>query len=151
MEDVLINNKPLNICPKEGCKLVVDSGTSVITAPRKEFDILMKEMKIDDCRKNKKDLPTLSFKLDGKLFSVDAEQYVYKKNDYNDEVPDCRDGFMDLDIGPPRGPLWILGDIFMRKYLVIYDRDSKRIGFAIRRENVVSKIKNEVMFIPFLH
>ncbi len=148
MEDVYINNKPLKICPKEGCRLVVDSGTSVITAPKKSYQVLMKNMRLDDCRKNYKNLPTLSFQFDKKHFPIGPNEYIYKKNDYNDEVPDCRDGFMDLDILPPKGPLWVLGDIFMRKYLVVYDRDNKRVGFAIRRENVVSKVKNEVTFVP---
>jgi len=148
MDDVYIDNKPLNMCGKDGCKLIVDSGTSVITAPNKHFEVLMKEMKLDDCKKNYKNLPKLSFKIEGKMFSVGPEQYIYKTNDYDNETPDCRDGFMALDIAAPRGPLWILGDIFMRKYLVIYDRDTKRVGFAIRKENVVSKVKNEVTIVP---
>ena len=45
----------------------------------------------------------------------------------------CKRGFMPLDIDKPRGPLWIVGDIFIRKYFVVFDRDDKRIGIALRK------------------
>ncbi len=47
----------------------------------------------------------------------------------------CKRAFMPLDVKKPRGPLWVLGDIFLRKYFVIFDRDNKRIGIALRNKN----------------
>lgn len=42
----------------------------------------------------------------------------------------CIGAFMPLDIPDPQGPAWILGDIFLTKYLSIYDRDTNMVGFG---------------------
>ena len=35
-----------------------------------------------------------------------------------------------MDIPAPAGPLWILGDVFMRAHYVKFDVDQQRLGFA---------------------
>ncbi|CAD8133884.1 unnamed protein product [Paramecium pentaurelia] len=145
-DNILVNGQDVGLC-KHGCKVVADTGTSLLTGPSEGLYDLLDTLNIDENCSNVKELPKLTFVLDGINYDLDANDYVMKIDSQGNEVAydtfastdsfvemgancQCVGSFMPLDIPSPQGPAWILGDTFLSKYYSVYDRDNDRVGFA---------------------
>nr|XP_013813223.1 PREDICTED: cathepsin D [Apteryx mantelli mantelli] len=125
----------LTLC-KGGCEAIVDTGTSLITGPTKEVKELQKAIGAKPLIKGQyvipcdkvSSLPAVTLTLGGKPYQLTGEQYVFKISAQGETI--CLSGFSGLDIPPPGGPLWILGDVFIGPYYTVFDRDNNSVGFA---------------------
>lgn len=74
-------------------------------------------------------MPTVSFLIGNKSFHLTPDQYILKV-EQDPATSFCISGFIALDVPPPQGPLWILGEIFMEAYHTVFDFGNLRVGFA---------------------
>ncbi|XP_022379895.1 napsin-A [Enhydra lutris kenyoni] len=126
----------LTLCA-QGCAAILDTGTSLITGPTEEIQalhaaiggvsLLLGEYLIQ-CSKIPT-LPPVSFLLGGVWFNLTAQDYVIQIA--RGGVRLCLSGFQALDMPPPAEPLWILGDVFLRTYVAVFDRGNLRGGARV--------------------
>jgi len=128
MDDITLDNKNLGLCSgQHKCQVAVDTGTSLLAGPSEVVSTLIEKLQVADDCSNLQSLPDLGFIVGDHILNLKAEDYVSENSDR------CSVGLMSLDIPPPKGPLFIFGDPFLRKYYTVYDREKMRVGFALAK------------------
>merc|ERR1719387_107885 len=129
MVDLMLGDKRLELCRK--CQVAADTGTSLLAGPTRLVDQLVKRLNVASDCSNYEHLPDLGFIVGDTVLYLAPEDYV-------ERAPEgCALVLMPLDIPPPRGPLFVLGDPFLRKYYTVYDRERLRVGFALAKHGRV--------------
>jgi len=128
MDDITLANKREGICTgARKCQVAVDTGTSLLAGPSDVVSTLVNKLQVADDCSNLKTLPDLGFIVQDHILNLKPQDYVSQTAD------GCSLGLMSLDIPPPKGPLFIFGDPFLRKYYTVYDRENMRVGFALAK------------------
>lgn len=129
LDDLTVGGQSITNCTKA----VLDTGTSILAGPSADvkafaalvgatpFPLNPAEYTID-CTKVPT-LPVLTVVLGGQDFTFTGAEYTLNVQGI------CLFGFTAIDIPPPRGPLYILGDVFIRKYYTVFDTTGS-LGFA---------------------
>jgi len=128
IEDITIDDVPQDLCP--GCYVAVDTGTSELAGPTDVVEQLAQRLRVRTDCSNYAALPKLGFLIEGKPLNLDPSDYVDKAADGA-----CSISLMDLDVPPPRGPLFVLGIPFLQKYYTVYDQAEKKVGFALAKHD----------------
>jgi len=111
----------------------IDTGTSLIALPTDMAEMINTQIGAKkswngqyqvDCNKVPS-LPDLTFQFGGKDYPLKGTDYILNVQGT------CISAFTGMDINMPGGDsLWIIGDVFLRKYYTVYDLGKNAVGFA---------------------
>lgn len=124
IDDIYIDRKPTGIC--RHCRVAVDTGTSQLAGPSGVVKQLQELVPVPANCQGLARLPKLGFAVKGRILALDPEDYV-------DQEGNCELSLMDLDVPPPKGPLFVFGIPFLRKFYTVYDHQNSRVGFALAK------------------
>jgi len=121
----------------EHARAIIDTGTTLITCPSYIANALNRliggepigsGMHSIDCAKIAT-LPELKFKMGQFHFSLSPNEYVMRLGAM------CVSSISGLDLHTNDiYPVWILGDVFLRKYYSVFDVANRRIGLALAKQ-----------------
>eukprot|EP00440_Ansanella_granifera_P011526 gb/GFBE01012512.1/.p1 GENE.gb/GFBE01012512.1/~~gb/GFBE01012512.1/.p1 ORF type:complete len:499 (+),score=95.56 gb/GFBE01012512.1/:1-1497(+) len=124
-----------NVACQTGCSAILDSGTSLISAPSSSIRAMLQVLTDLGASCKQDDLPTLEFELGGELHVLPPDVYMGMvegmmpapwKKAYKQQplvkVVDCELLMMDTgNMVSEQGPIWIMGMPFFRYFYSTFD------------------------------
>ncbi|XP_041913928.1 pepsin A-like [Alosa sapidissima] len=126
MDSVTINGNA--VACAGGCQAIVDTGTSLIVGPSSDISNMNAgvgattdsygdaTVSCDDIQS----MPEVTFNINGQAFTIPASAYV------SQGYSSCTTGFGNGGTDQ----LWILGDVFIRQFYTIFDRQNNMVALA---------------------
>jgi hypothetical protein len=152
LDAVHVSGEPLEMCA-DGCHGVADTGTSVLAAPTSVVKHLRERFKNLELRDGKCQVPednvngTGTFAVTmstGLTLMLEPHEFAQPRlplhadgtnaSDVNATLG-CELMLMRLDVPAPLGPLVILGEPFLTKYMTLFDVENRRLGFGRSRHS----------------
>jgi hypothetical protein len=130
ISDITFDNQPKGLCDGE-CRVAVDTGTSMLAGPSDLVDKLSNMVDAKSDCSNFDSLPKLGFQVGDKVLNLMPDDYMDRS------ATECSFSLMALDVPPPKGPLFIFGDPFLRRFVTIFDNGNSggpRVGFAVSNQ-----------------
>jgi saccharopepsin len=120
----------------ENTGAAIDTGTSLIALPTDIAEMINTQIGAKkgwngqysvECN-TVPNLPDFTFTFGGKPYPIKATDYILEVQGT------CISSFTGMDIPMPGGgSLWIVGDVFLRKYYTVYDLGRDAVGFALSK------------------
>mmetsp|Transcript_24628 Transcript_24628/g.70710 ORF Transcript_24628/g.70710 Transcript_24628/m.70710 type:complete len:380 (+) Transcript_24628:105-1244(+) len=112
---------------------IIDSGTSLLIGPKSEVQAVAAMMGAASIMgfytiPCDREVPSLSFSIGGRDYVLEKEDLIVER-----VSTICILGIQAMPSVLAGSGMWILGDVFMRKYYVQFDWGAKRVGFALAR------------------
>lgn len=129
--------------PASDWRAIVDTGTTYFTAGRELFGDVMSKLGSAPCKQvTETSHPDMTYTLENT--AGEARDFTLTNLHYmvQDSGPDplCSPAFMEINVPREHGPAVILGEVFLRRYLAVFDRadgndDRARVGFALSKQD----------------
>mmetsp|Transcript_19240 Transcript_19240/g.46325 ORF Transcript_19240/g.46325 Transcript_19240/m.46325 type:complete len:473 (+) Transcript_19240:139-1557(+) len=143
---VRIAGEELPSCADGACRAVVDTGTSLIAAPKKVVKDINQRLQlplrhaVDAEEKGcSPDVPGAEFEFvmqDDVVIQLKPSEYgrVVNRKRGKTSTTLCEAMLMSMDVPPPLGPnLFIIGEPIFKKYYTVFDPENQRVGFSLAK------------------
>lgn len=113
--------------------VVLDSGTSTIVGPIADVARIAATLNASAMLPGRytvscaaaANFPDFDVTIGGKTWTLKPADYVINQDDI-----ECILGIMGMNLPPNVGPIWILGDLFLKKVYTVFDFENKALKFA---------------------